>query len=137
MSMKSNKVIWNPREPYNYLLASEDCNVYSFDMRYLDKALMVYKDHVSAVMDVAFSPSGKEFVSGSYDRTVRMFNVNNGRSKDLYHTKRMQRIFTVRFTADAQYIISGSDDTNLRIWKAHASDKLGVINSRKSRREQT
>ena len=137
MAMKSNKVIWHPREPYNFMIGSEDANVYSFDMRYLDKALMVYKDHVSAVMDVAFSPSGKEFVSGGYDRTIRLFNTNEGRSKDMYHTKRMQRIFSVKFSADAQYVISGSDDTNLRIWKAHASDTIGLTQSRKQRKEQT
>lgn len=34
------------------------------------------------------------------------------------------------FTADARYVLSGSDDGNVRIWKARASDKLGVITAR-------
>jgi WD repeat and SOF domain-containing protein 1 len=41
LSMRSNKVCWNPMEPFNFILANEDHNVYSFDMRKLDKALMV------------------------------------------------------------------------------------------------
>lgn len=136
LSMKSNKVAWNPREPFNFVLANEDHNLYTFDMRNLQKAVMIHKDHVSAVMDVAFSPTGREFVSGSYDRTIRIFDVNGGRSKEVYHTKRMQRVFSVNFTADAKFVLSGSDDTNIRIWKADASKALGVRSGRVDRKEQ-
>ena len=58
LPMKSNKLAWNPREPFNFVLANEDHNLYTFDMRSLDKALMIHKDHTSAVMDIAFSPTG-------------------------------------------------------------------------------
>ena len=136
LAMRSNKVVWNPMEPFNFLLANEDHHIYSFDMRKTDKALMVHKDHVAAVMDVAFSPTGREFVSGGYDRSLRLFKTNEGRSRDMYHTKRMQRIFCVNYSADAQYVLSGSDDTNVRIWKADASATLGVQKARLDRREQ-
>ena len=39
-------------------------------------------------------------------------------------------MFSTVFTADARFVLSGSDDGNVRIWKAKASDKLGVIDSR-------
>lgn len=42
-------------------------------------------------MDVSYSPTGKEFVSGSYDRTIRIFNIHSAKSREVYHTKRMQR----------------------------------------------
>jgi hypothetical protein len=42
-------------------------------------------------MDVDYSPTGREFVAGSYDRSVRVFAYNGGRSREVYHTKRMQR----------------------------------------------
>lgn len=136
LSMRSNKVAWNPMEPFNFILANEDHHVYSFDMRKIDKALMVHKDHVAAVMDVAFSPTGREFVSGGYDRTLRLFKTNEGRSRDMYHTKRMQRVFCVNYSSDAQFVLSGSDDTNVRIWKGDASAALGVKKARQDRREQ-
>jgi WD repeat and SOF domain-containing protein 1 len=123
-------------EPTNFILANEDHSLYSFDMRNMTKALMVHKDHVSAVMDVAFSPSGREFVSGSYDRTVRLFNSNSGRSKEVYHTKRMQRVFSVNFSIDARFIFSGSDDTNIRIWKAESSKSIGITGGRVQRKQQ-
>jgi WD repeat and SOF domain-containing protein 1 len=135
LPMNSNKIVWNPREPMNFVLANEDYNLYSFDMRNLSKALMIHKDHVGAVLDVAFSPTGREFVSGSYDRTIRIFRIHEGHSREVYHTKRMQRVFSVAFSADSQYVLSGSDDTNLRIWKAEASKSIGTDNNRAERKK--
>jgi DDB1- and CUL4-associated factor 13 len=42
-------------------------------------------------LDLDYSPTGKEFVTGSYDKTLRIFKVNEGRSRETYHTKRMQK----------------------------------------------
>lgn len=136
LSMRSNNLCWNPMEPFNFILANEDFNIYTFDMRKLDKALLIHKDHVGAVMDVAFSPTGREFVSGSYDCTVRIFNSNAGRSKEVYHAKRMQRVFCVNYSVDSTYVLTGSDDTNVRIWKASASEHLGVVSGREERKMQ-
>lgn len=75
------------------------------------------QDFVSAVMDVDYSPTGREFVAGGYDRSVRIFPYNGGHSREVYHTKRMQRVFSTRFSRDATYVFSGSDDMNVRVWK--------------------
>jgi WD repeat and SOF domain-containing protein 1 len=91
LNMASNAISWNPMEAFNFAVANEDHNVYIFDMRKMDRALNVLRDHVAAVMDVEFSPTGEELVTASYDRTVRLWNRANGHSRDIYHTKRMQR----------------------------------------------
>ncbi|KAJ6991545.1 hypothetical protein NC653_019653 [Populus alba x Populus x berolinensis] len=136
MRTKTNSISWNPMEPMNFTAANEDCNCYSYDARKFDEAKCVHKDHVSAVMDIDFSPTGREFVTGSYDRTVRIFQYNGGHSREIYHTKRMQRVFCVKFSCDASYVISGSDDTNLRLWKAKASEQLGIVLPREQRRHE-
>lgn len=56
-----------------------------------------------------------------------MFSYNGGHSKEVFHTKRMQRVFSVRFSADGSYIFSGSDDMNVRIWKVHACGQSHVV----------
>jgi DDB1- and CUL4-associated factor 13 len=123
MSMRSNDISWNPIEAFNFTVANEDHNLYTFDMRKMSKngALAVHKDHVAAVMSVDYAPTGREFVSGSYDKTIRLFDHTNGRSREVYHTKRMQRVFGVTFSLDAGYVISASDDGDVRIWKSHRS----------------
>ncbi len=42
-----SQLAWNPREAFNFTVASEDNNLYSFDMRKLDIASNVHKDFVS------------------------------------------------------------------------------------------
>mmetsp|Transcript_21588 Transcript_21588/g.19154 ORF Transcript_21588/g.19154 Transcript_21588/m.19154 type:complete len:81 (+) Transcript_21588:71-313(+) len=76
----------------NFVVGNEDGNCYTFDMRKLDEAKMIHKDHVNAVLSVDFAPTGKEFVTGSFDKTIRIFGYNSGRSKQVYHTKRMQQV---------------------------------------------
>ncbi|XP_062105935.1 uncharacterized protein LOC133817436 [Humulus lupulus] len=136
MRTRTNSIAWNPMEPINFTAANEDCNCYSYDARKLSEAKCVHKDHVSAVMDIDYSPTGREFVTGSYDRTVRIFPFNGGHSREIYHTKRMQRVFSVKFSCDGTYVISGSDDTNLRLWKAKASEQLGVLLPREQKKHE-
>ncbi|KAG8230192.1 hypothetical protein J437_LFUL009872 [Ladona fulva] len=130
MKLRSNKISWNPMEAFVFTCASEDYNLYTFDTRNLSQPLSVHMDHTSAVIDVDYCPTGREFVSGSYDKSIRIFEYDKGRSRDVYHTKRMQRVTSVSWSLDAKYIASGSDEMNIRIWKARASEKLGTLRPR-------
>lgn len=123
LAMRSNDISWNPIEAFNFSVANDDHNCYTFDMRKMSRrgALSVHKDHVGAVMSVDYAPTGREFVTGSYDKTVRIFEHTNGRSREVYHTKRMQRVFGVAFSLDAGYVVSASDDGDVRVWKSHRS----------------
>lgn len=50
-------------------------------MRALDTPVMIHMDHVSAVLDVDYSPTGKDFVSASFDKSIRIFPVDKSRSR--------------------------------------------------------
>ena len=39
----------------------------------------------------------------------------------------MQRVVCVQWSLDNKYILSGSDEMNVRVWKAQASEKIGVV----------
>lgn len=125
-TMRTNAICWNPMEAFNFVVACEDHNAYYYDMRNMSRALNVFKDHVSAVMDVDFSPTGDEIVTGSYDKTIRIYKTNQGHSREIYHTRRMQHVFQVKFSMDSKYIISGSDDGNVRLWRSKAWERSNV-----------
>ncbi|TXT11995.1 uncharacterized protein COLE_02405 [Cutaneotrichosporon oleaginosum] len=130
MNMRSNALSWCPTLPTVMLLASEDQNLYTFDIRNLESPTQIYKGHVGGVMGCDWSPTGEEFVSGSWDRTVRLWKRDTGKSRDVYHTKRMQRVFDVTYTPTADFVLSASDDGNVRIWKTNASQKLGPVSTK-------
>ncbi|KAI0725054.1 WD40 repeat-like protein [Fomitopsis betulina] len=130
MQMRSNSLAWSPTFPTTILLASEDHNLYTFDIRALRNPTQIYKAHVAAVMACDWSPTGTELVSGSWDRTVRIWRTGSGSQPEVYHTKRMQRVTATLYTADARFVLSGSDDGNVRVWKARAAEKLGVVTAR-------
>ena len=85
---------------------------------------------MGAVTSLDYAPTGREIVTGSYDKTVRIFSVDEGHSREVYHTKRMQRLTCVAWSRDNRYILSGSDEMNIRLWKARASEKLGIMKDR-------
>lgn len=87
---KSAALCWNPQEPMNIVIGNENANCYTFDMRRLEEPKMIHKDHMSAILDIDFAPTGKEFAAASFDKTIRIFPYNDGRSREVYHTKRMQ-----------------------------------------------
>ena len=62
-------------------------------------------------------------------RSVRIFAHNGGHSREVYHTKRMQRVFATRFSGDGSYVFSGSDDMNVRIWKVIVVAHCSVLSS--------
>jgi WD repeat and SOF domain-containing protein 1 len=136
LTFSCNALAWNPMEAFNFAAASEDHNVYIFDMRNMKRSLNVLRDHVAAVMDVKFSPTGTELVTASYDRTIRLWNRDRGHSRDIYHTKRMQRVFSCAWSADNGFVLSGSDDGDVRIWRAVASDRRGVKSFAQRQKEE-
>merc|ERR1711920_380028 len=90
-------------------------------MRNLKSALYIHKDFANSVMDINYSLAGKDFVAGSIDCSIRIFLYNKGHSREMYTTSRMQRVDVVKFSINGEYIFSGSNDMNVRIWRAEAS----------------
>jgi WD repeat and SOF domain-containing protein 1 len=55
MNMRSNSLSWCPTLPTVFLLASEDHNLYTFDLRNLETPTQIYKGHVGGVMGCDWS----------------------------------------------------------------------------------
>ncbi|XP_035777800.1 DDB1- and CUL4-associated factor 13-like [Anopheles albimanus] len=130
MTLRSNQLSWNPMRAYNFTVANEDYNLYTYDTRALNQPLKMHAGHVSSATCIDYAPCGSRFVSGSYDKTIRIFDPNKSNSCDVYHTKRMQHVTSVAWSMDNSYIFSGSDEMNVRIWKANAAEKLGALQMR-------
>jgi len=72
--------------------------------------------HEDYVRSVAFSPDGKKIVSGSDDKTIRVWDAQTGIqiAEPLYGHESSVR--SVTFSPNGDKIISGSLDKTIRIW---------------------
>ncbi|KMZ89047.1 hypothetical protein PVMG_04800 [Plasmodium vivax Mauritania I] len=130
LKYRCNALSWNNMNPKQLVVANEDSNLYTFDMRHLKTATLVHKGFVNAVLDVDYSPIGNKFVACSYDKTVRLFHSDESRSYDVYHTKRMQHVLCCKFSLDTKYVYTGSSDMCIRIWKSCAHEPSGVLSNK-------
>jgi len=75
----------------------------------------------SRVRSVGFSQDGSRVVSGSYDKTLRIWNVTTGEMEAELkgHTG---WVTSVAFSQDGSQVISGSDDKTTRIWNVMTGD---------------
>lgn len=143
MSMVSNDIAWNPREPMNFTVVGVGGSCESGE-RGLQSVHVRHAEPVAAADDASRSRGRRagrrlqQHWTRVRLRELRPHAPHLGCSQcevaggvgevagndDRYHTRRMQRIFCVNFSADGRFVLSGSDDTNIRIWKAQASAPL-------------
>ena len=91
--------------------------------------------HTDHVWSVAFSPDGNTLASGSWDRTVRLWEVE---TEQLLHTLtgHTDTVHSVAFSLDGDTLASGSWDGTIRLWNPNTgghqktlTDDMGGVGS--------
>src|SRR6266702_1476063 len=77
---------------------------------------MVISNDGGSVYSIAFSPDGHRIVSGSDDRTIRVWDAATGEKMAGPFTGHTHCVGSVAFSPDGQRIFSGSYDQTIRVW---------------------
>lgn len=82
--------------------------------------------HNHFVQDVAISSDGQFALSGSWDGTLRLWDLNSGNTTRRFvgHTK---DVLSVAFSADNRQIVSGSRDKTINLWNTLGQLKYSIV----------
>ena len=86
--------------------------------------LRVLRGHETYVRSVAFSHDGSRIVSGSSDRTIRVWDVSTGAEMLPPLQGHSDWVRSVAFLHDGSKIVSGSDDKTIRVWNASTGAEI-------------
>ena len=78
------------------------------------KELQTLAGH-SGPVSATFSPDGQRIVSGSLDRTLKIWDANTSKELKTF-TGHTSWVTSVSFSPDGQRLVSGSRDKKVKIW---------------------
>src|SRR6266852_1347289 len=76
------------------------------------------KGHTEIVYGIAFSPDGRHVLTGSFDKTLKLWEMATGKEVRTLggQAGHQQNILSVAFSPDGQYLASGSQDNTVKLW---------------------
>lgn len=88
--------------------------------------LVVQTGHSSSITSVALSTDGKMIASGSWDNTIKLWEVATGRELRTL-TGHANWVRSVSFSPDGRTLASGSQDNTIKLWEVPAGRELRTL----------
>jgi len=88
--------------------------------------IAIFSGHYRWVRSLAFSLDGAFLVSGSYDKTVKLWDVQTGGVVKTFHGH-TNWVISVSISADCTMIASGSWDKTIQLWDIQTGGRCYVM----------
>lgn len=89
-------------------------------------AIATCKGHTAELSSVAFSPDGKQLATGSFDKTVRLWETSSGKAIRTL-AGHQDLVLGVAFSTTGKQVASASSDKTARIWDPATGKELFVL----------
>jgi serine/threonine-protein kinase len=83
-------------------------------------------EYGAAVTCLAFSADGKLLITGSNDKTVRVWDGSTGEALGGFDEAHDGAVTAVAVTRDGKYVLSASDDATVRVWDLATRKRVGL-----------
>ncbi|NER36452.1 MAG: hypothetical protein F6J93_21120 [Oscillatoria sp. SIO1A7] len=120
--------------PDGELLAGSDGNVIRLWNPNTGAELPSLKGHSNKVTSLAFSPDGEMLVSGSYDRSLKLWHPTSRKLLATLngHNGHKDGVYAVAFSPDGRTIASGSNDKTIKLWHPDNPEPYRTLYEHKS-----
>lgn len=91
-----------------------------------DYSLKTLEGHSDAVSSVAYSPDGKYIISGSYDKTFKIWEASTGKCLKTL-SGYSDKITSISYSFDGKYIVNATTGNKINIWEESTGKCLKTL----------
>ncbi|MEL6165941.1 MAG: WD40 repeat domain-containing protein [Cyanobacteria bacterium J06628_3] len=98
-----------PRKVRSQIISALEQTVYNV------RELRSFRGHDGVIMAISFTPDGKVIATASFDKTIKLWQVSNGKLLTTLEGHQ-DRLWSLSFSPDGKTLASSSFDSTVKLW---------------------
>jgi WD40 repeat protein len=117
--------------PDGQILAAGSTDSIKFWNAFTGQELPTLRGHTDSVDSLSFSPDGRRLASASWDGTIKIWDLSNGKETFTFYGQEedvgTKMIRSVSFSPDGRWLASGGNDKLVKLWDSISGRELKAL----------